>query len=475
MLDDVKLFINGTWREGSQGAIPVLNPATGERIFDLASVGTDQLDEALEAAQCGFLGWREVSAFERCKILRNAANLLRERVDTIAPVLVAEQGKTLGEARMEITFSADVIDWFAEEGRRTYGKLVPARAGNMELIAYREPIGPVAAFTPWNFPIAQAVRKLAAALAAGCSIILKGAEETPASVALAVQAFIDAGVHPTALQLVYGVPAMISEYLIPSRVIRKVSFTGSTAIGKHLASLAGRHMKRITLELGGHAPTIIFDDADIDLAINLVSFSKYRNAGQICIAPTRILVQENSYQRFVEGLSAKAKALVVGNGMDPASTMGAMNNARRIDAMETMIGDAVQHGAKIRAGGRRIGNKGFFFEPTVLTDVPTNARIMNEEPFGPVALVAPFRDFDEAVAEANRLEYGLAAYAYTASSATTYAISKAIESGMVAVNNQQLGTPEAPFGGIKDSGYGSEGGSEAMESYLNIKFVSVAR
>lgn len=475
MFDDIKLFINGAWREGSQAPIPVLNPATGERIFDLASVGTEQLDEALEAAQRGFLSWRQVSAFDRCKILRKAADLLRDRVETIALILVAEQGKTLPEAKGEIIFSADVIDWFAEEGRRTYGKLVPPRAGNMDLMAYREPIGPVAAFTPWNFPISQAIRKLSAALAAGCSIILKGAEDTPASVAATVQAFVDAGVHPAAVQLVYGVPALVSEYLIPSRIIRKVSFTGSTAVGKHLASLAGRHMKRITLELGGHAPAIVFDDADIDLAINLISFSKYRNAGQICIAPTRILVQENVYQRFVDGIAEKAKTLVVGNGMDPASTMGAMNNARRIDAMETLIGDAVRHGGKLCTGGRRIGNKGFFFEPTVMTDVPIDARIMNEEPFGPVAMVTPFRHLDDAVTEANRLEYGLAAYAYTASSATTYAVSKAIESGMVAVNNQQLGTPEAPFGGIKDSGYGSEGGSEAMESYLNVKFVSVAR
>lgn len=475
MFDDVRLLIDGVWREGSEAPIPVLNPATGERIFDLASVGTDQLDEALAATARGFASWREVSPFDRSKILRKAADLLRERVEVIAPVLVAEQGKTLPEARTEISISADVIDWFAEEGRRTYGKLVPPRVGNMDLMAYREPIGPVAAFTPWNFPISQAVRKLAAALASGCSIILKGAEDTPASVALAVQAFIDAGVHPAALQLVYGVPARVSEYLIPSKIIRKVSFTGSTAVGKQLASLAGLHMKRITLELGGHAPTIIFDDADLDQAMNLVSFSKYRNAGQICIAPTRILVQENSYERFVEGFTQRARALVVGDGMDPASTMGAMNNARRVDAMETLIADAVAHGGRIRTGGNRIGNKGFFFEPTVLTDVPLTARIMNEEPFGPVAMISPFRDFDEAVAEANRLDYGLAAYAYTRSSETTFAVSKAIESGMVAVNNQQLGTPEAPFGGIKDSGYGSEGGSEAMESYLNIKFVSVMR
>lgn len=475
MFDNVKLFIDGAWRDGSQTPIPVCNPATGERIFDLASVGEEQLDEALDASVRGFKTWREVSPFDRSKILRKAADLLRERVDAIAPVLVAEQGKTLPEARSEVLTSADVIDWFAEEGRRTYGKIVPPRAGNMDLLAYKEPIGPVAAFTPWNFPISQAVRKLAASLATGCSIILKGAEDTPASVAMAVQAFIDAGVHPAALQLVYGVPAMISEYLIPSRAIRKVSFTGSTAVGKHLAALAGQHMKRITLELGGHAPTVVFDDADLDQAINLISFSKYRNAGQICIAPTRIMVQESKYEQFVEGFTAKAKAIVVGDGMNEASTMGALNNARRVDSTESLIADAVKHGGKVRSGGNRIGNKGFFFEPTVLTDVPVDARIMNDEPFGPVAMISPFRDFDDAVAEANRLEYGLAAYAYTKSSERAHAISKAIESGMVAVNNQQLGAPETPFGGIKDSGYGSEGGSEAMDSYLNVKFVSVAR
>ncbi|MBV8169116.1 MAG: NAD-dependent succinate-semialdehyde dehydrogenase, partial [Alphaproteobacteria bacterium] len=369
---------------------------------------------------------------------------------------------------------ADVIDWFAEEGRRAYGRVIPARADGVYQLVIKEPVGPVAAFTPWNFPINQAVRKISAAIATGCSVILKGPEETPGACAALVQAYIDAGLPPGVVNLVFGVPSEISEYLIPHPIIRKISFTGSTEVGKHLAALAGKHMKRVTMELGGHAPAIVFEDADVDAAAKILSANKFRNAGQVCVSPTRFLVHEKVYGAFVDKFVAASKALKVGDGLDKDTRMGPMANPRRIDAMERFVADAVAKGAKIQTGGKRIGNKGFFFEPTVMTDVPLDAKIMNEEPFGPLAPIASFKEFDAVVAEANRLPYGLAAYAYTRSAKTATAIGAAIETGMVSINHHGLALPEVPFGGVKDSGYGSEGGSEAIEGYLNTKFVTQA-
>ena len=475
MYSDVLLFIDGEWTKAAGGrTIPVVNPATGEPIGTVAHADKADLDRALEAADKGFRAWRKVSAFDRSKIMRKAANLLRERVDAIAPLLTLEQGKPLPEAKGETFVGADVIDWFAEEARRAYGRVIPARAEGVYQLVVKEAVGPVAAFTPWNFPINQVVRKLSCALAAGCSIIVKAAEETPAAPAELIRCFADAGVPAGVVNLVYGVPSEISEYLIPHPIIRKISFTGSTAVGKQLAAIAGAHMKRVTMELGGHAPSIIFDDADVDLAAKLLSVNKLRNAGQVCVSPTRLLVQENVYDQFVGKFTEGVKAARVGDGMESGTQMGPMANERRISAMEAFIGDAVQKGATIKTGGNRIGNKGNFYEPTVLTDVPMNARIMNEEPFGPVAVIAPFKSFDDVVEEANRLPYGLAAYAYTRSAKTAQAIAAAVETGMISINHHGLALPEVPFGGVKDSGYGSEGGSEAIEAYLNTKFISQA-
>ena len=397
---------------------------------------------------------------------------MRERADNIATLMTMEQGKVLVEARIETLASADVIDWFAEESRRTYGRVIPARGPGIYQITIKEPVGPVAAFTPWNFPINQVCRKLSGALAAGCSIIVKAPEETPASPAELVRAFVDACVPDGVINLVFGVPAEISEYLIPHPVIRKMSFTGSAKVGKQLAALAGQHMKRATMELGGHAPAIVFADADIASAVMIISGAKFRNAGQVCIAPTRLLVQDREYKDFVGRFTDAAKAVKVGNGLDPDSKMGPLANPRRVTAVEGFVQDAVGKGGKLAAGGHRIGNKGYFFEPTGVTDVPKDARAMNEEPFGPLALISPFSTFDEAAEEANRLPYGLASYAFTSSTRTATAIGAVIESGMVAINNVGLGMPENPFGGVKDSGYGSEGGIEAMEAYLVTKFIS---
>lgn len=471
---DVMLSINGAWHAAADGrTLPVRNPATEEVIGSVAHAGTRDLDAALAAAERGFAAWRLVSPFERGKIMRRAASLLRDRADLVARLMTLEQGKPLAQARLEVAAGADIIDWMAEEGRRAYGRIVPARAHNVQQMVVKEPVGPVAAFSPWNFPINQAVRKISAALAAGCSIILKAPEETPASPAELVRCFLDAGLPAGTVNLVFGIPAEISGYLIPHPVIRKISFTGSTAIGKNLAGMAGAHMKRVTMELGGHAPVIVHDDADLAAAVAAMSAAKFRNAGQICVAPTRFLVQRKLHDEFVARFTEAAQALKIGNGLDEATGMGPLANARRIPALESLIQDATARGARLATGGSRIGNRGYFFAPTVLTNVPRDARVMNEEPFGPVALISAFADDAEALAEANRLPYGLAAYVFTRSQARTHAAISGIEAGMVSVNHYGLALPETPFGGVKDSGYGSEGGSEAIEPYFNTKFASI--
>lgn len=469
----VQLHIDGAWRDSRSGrSIAVFNPATEEHIGDVAHADVEDLALAAASAEKGFRIWRKVSPLERSGILRKAADLLRQRVDAIATAMTLEQGKPRAEARIEILLSADFLDWFAEEGRRTYGRIVPARAQGVTNLVLKEPVGPVLALTPWNFPISQVTRKVGAALCAGCSVVVKPPEETPASAAELIRALVDAGLPAGVVNLVYGVPAEVSEYLISHPAIRKISFTGSTQVGKLLASMAGAHMKRVTMELGGHAPAIVFDDADISTAATVLAGAKFRNAGQVCISPTRFLIQENAYDRFMEEFVARARSLKLGNGLDADTTMGPLANDRRQIAVGALIDDAVKHGAKIVTGGGRVQNKGHFFEPTILADVPLSARAMTEEPFGPVALVNRFKDFDEVMAEANRLPYGLAAYAFSRSARTVNELGNTIESGMISINHQGLGGPELPFGGMKDSGYGSEGGIEAVEAYLTTKLVS---
>lgn len=472
MYQDVQLHIAGQWRNGAEEAtLPVLNPADEQIIGQVAVASLTDLEEAVEAAWQGFLTWRAMSPFERSAIMRKAADLLRQRAKTISQLMTLEQGKTLPESEAETKAGGDIIDWYAEEGRRTYGRVIPGRAKGVRQVVLREPVGPVAAFTPWNFPINQAVRKISGALAAGCSIVLKGPEETPASCAELVRAFVDAGVPENVVNLVYGVPADISAYLIPHPRIRKISFTGSTKVGKQLAAMAGAHMKPITMELGGHAPVVIMDDADIKHAATVLRTSKYRNCGQVCVSPTRFMIQDSVYDDFVSEFVEQASKIRVGPGTEDVD-MGAMANERRIAAMETLIADATDRGAQLNMGGRRIGNQGYFFEPTVLSNVPTDAKIMNEEPFGPVIIANRFSDIGEAIGEANRLPYGLAAYAYARSARSIDILADALEAGMVSVNGQGLALPETPFGGVKDSGHGSEGGAEALEPFLTTKFVT---
>jgi succinate-semialdehyde dehydrogenase / glutarate-semialdehyde dehydrogenase len=471
----VQLFIDGAWVDGAAGrTIPIVNPATGQVIGDVAHAELEDLTKLAETASAGFKVWRRISAFERSKILRKAAAILRERAPEIARTLTTEEGKPLPEAMAETLASADVIDWFAEEARRTYGMVIPARAEGVYQLLLKEPVGVSVAFAPWNFPLVLSVRKLAAALAAGCSVILKAPEEAPGSCSGLVKAFADAGVPRGGISLVFGDPAQISEFLIAHPVVRKISFTGSTRVGKHLASLAGLHMKRVTMELGGHAPVLVFNDADLESAAKSLVDMKFRNAGQICIAPTRFLVQRSVYQNFVDCFVATTRTVKVGDGLDAGTKMGPLVRDRRVCAVEELVTDAVARGAGVPAGGERIGGEGYFYSPTVVTGPSVDSRLMNEEPFGPVAAIVPFDEFDDAIREANRLPYGLAAYAYTKSTKTATLVASALESGMVSINHYGLSLPETPFGGVKDSGYGSEGGPEGIEAYLNTKFVSQA-
>ncbi len=475
MYETLDLYIDGAFGPAVNGkAQDVVNPATAKVLARVPLAATSDLDAAVAAADRGFKVWRRISSFERAKLMRKVADNIRARLEDIATCLTQEQGKPLVEARQEINASADVMDWFADEGRRAYGRIIPARADGIRQLVVTEPVGPVAGFAPWNFPVSQSVKKIAPALAAGCSIIIKCPEETPGSCVALIRCFHDAGIPPGVVNLVFGVPAEISSHLIPHPLIRKVSFTGSVAVGKHLAEMAGRHMKRATMELGGHAPVLIFDDVDIDHAATLTVAAKYRNAGQVCVSPTRFYVQEKIYDKFVAKFTDLAKAINVGNGLEADTNMGPLANPRRIDAMEMLVADAVSHGGKVATGGKRIGNQGNFFEPTVLADVPETARIMNEEPFGPVAVMSRFKDFDEAIARANRLPFGLAGYAYTRSAKTATAVADALETGMVSINHHGLALPETPFGGVKDSGYGHEGGLEGLSPFLVSKFVTQA-
>ena len=470
---NTQLFINGIWQDAEKAEwLEVVDPATEDVVGKVALARTADLDLALEAAEKAFRTWKEVAPFARYKMMRKAGDLIRERADYIARLMTIEQGKPLFEAKGETMLAADTIDWYAEEGRRAYGRIIPSQFTGVNQMVIREPVGVVAAFSPWNFPINQAVRKISGAVAAGCSIIIKGPEETPASCAELVRAFADAGIPDGVVNLVYGVPAEISSYLIPHLVVKKISFTGSTAVGKQLASLAGLHMKLATMELGGHAPAIVFDDADINSALDVLTTQKFRNAGQVCVAPTRFMVQEKMYDRFVEGYIEIAKNIVVGNGLDSATTMGPLANERRLTAMDDFVANAVDTGATVHTGGKRLGNKGYFFGPTVLTDVGLEAQIMNEEPFGPLVPISSFHDLDEALAEANRLPYGLAAYAYTSSSKTADALARGIESGIIGINHHGQPSIETPFGGIKDSGYGKENGSEGLSAFMHEKLVS---
>src|ERR1700730_7828377 len=470
---DLALYIDGKWvNGGGRKGEDVLNPATEKPLAHLPHASKADLDEALEAAKKGFALWRATPPYDRAKIMRKATDLIRERHDAISKVLVQEQGKVYVEARAEVITSADIIDWYAEEGRRSYGRIVPGRAKGTRQLVVTEPVGIVAAVTPWIFPVLTPARKIGGDLAAGCALILKASEETPGACVEMVRCFADAGLPAGVLNLVFGVPSEVSEHLLAKDAIRKISFTGSIPVGKHLAALAAKGMKRTTMELGGHSPVVVFADADPEKAADTIAAFKYRNAGQVCISPTRFYVQEDVYPRFLKRFTEYANGLKLGDGLEKGITMGPMANARRIEAMEASVTAARSRGGKIQTGGKRRGNQGYFYEPTVITDIPDDAKIMKNEPFGPLAPVVTFKTFHEVVERANWLGYGLAAYAFTTSNATAAAIGDALDSAMVGVNSIAISTPETPFGGVEESGHGSEGGIEGLGAYLVTKFIS---
>jgi succinate-semialdehyde dehydrogenase / glutarate-semialdehyde dehydrogenase len=470
---EVHLLIAGTWVAGAEGRWrPIIDPSSGEPVGRVAVASDADLEPAVDAAKRGFETWRAVAPFDRARTLRRAAALLRERADLIAPILTTEQGKPLSQARHEILGSADVLDWFAEEGKRCFGQVIPGRTGSTHVLTRLEPVGPVAAFIPWNFPVSQSTKKLAAALAAGCSVILKGPEEAPGACAEMVRCLADAGLPAGAVGLLYGDPPRIAQHLIAHPEIRHVTLTGSIAVGRSVAALAGRHLKPLTLELGGHAPAIVCEDADLALAAAGLSRMKFMNAGQVCLAPTRFLVARPVYRDFINRFRELAQRLRVDAGHLPDVDMGPLANSRRLEAVQALLDDAVMHGAIVECGGKRIERPGYFYAPTVLSNVPITARAMNEEPFGPLALIRPFDTVDEAIAEANRLPYGLAAYLFTRSIANEAAVTERIEAGMVAVNRIFSSNIEAPFGGVKDSGYGTEGGTYAIRAFLHEKMLA---
>jgi len=473
MYENLALYIDGEFISGGgRREQEVNNPATGEVIGRLPHATTEDLDRALGAAQRAFETWKNVSPMEKSRILRKVGELTRERADAIARNITLDQGKPLAEATGEVTRCADHCDWHAEECRRIYGRVIPPRLPNVRQMVLREPIGVCAAFTPWNFPFNQAIRKIAAAIGAGCTIIIKGPEDTPSAVVAIARMFDDAGLPKGVLNAVWGVPSEISQYLIRSPIVRKVSFTGSVAVGKQLASLAGAHMKRVTMELGGHSPVIVCEDADIERAAEMLSAQKFTNAGQVCVSPSRFYVQQKSFDRFMARFVDRTQAIKVGSGLEPETKMGPLAHERRLPIMEALVADATERGARIEAGGGRIGSRGYFFAPTVLTAAPDDSRVMTEEPFGPIAPCTYFDDLDEAIRKANSLPFGLAAYAFTTSTRNALALQNGLQSGMVNINHFGHALPETPFGGVKDSGIGSEGGTETFDGYLNTKFVT---
>lgn len=467
---DVELLIGGEWRQ--RDGDPIINPADESVLGYVPHATRLDLHDAVAAAAKGFSVWRKMSPLQRQGIMLEAARIIRQRTDEIARVMTLEQGKPVAQSRLEVQRACDMIEWDATEGRRLYGRVIPSERG-MRNTVLREPIGVVAAFSPWNFPISAPARKIGGALAAGCAIILKASEETPASAMLLAEAFQGAGLPAGVLNLVFGRPADISGFLVAHPSVRMITFTGSVPVGKHLAALAGQHMKPAIMELGGHCPVIVCEDADPAKVAATAMIAKSRNAGQVCVAPSRFFVHDTIYDAFVDECTARAKQVILGDGFDPQAGMGPLANARRLDAMEEFVADAVEQGARITAGGQRVGNRGYFFPLTVLADMPDRARAMTEEPFGPLALIKRVSSIDDAIEQANSLPFGLAAYAFTSSTEYVSALTDNVECGNLSINHFTASFAETPFGGVKDSGYGREGGTEGLDCYTVAKHVSL--
>lgn len=469
--EKLQMLIEGEWLDGSDGQA-VLNPATEETLAEVPHATAADLDRALAASAEGFKQWRTTTAIQRQAVIEGAARLMEDRIDQIAETLTLEQGKPFAESIVELRMVIDVARWYGEEGKRAYGRIIPARIPGARQMMVKEPVGPVAAFVAWNFPGVNVIRKVAGAIAAGCSVIIKPSEETPGTAISIARCFQEAGLPPGVLNVVFGVPDTVSRHVLGSWIPRKLSFTGSIPVGKHLQQLSAETLKRCTMELGGHAPVIVFDDADIEKALDAMAGFKFRNAGQVCISPTRFFVQDKAYKSFVEGFTQRAESLKVGSGMDDGIEMGPLIAERRLDVMEDFVSDARDNGAKVTTGGKRISNQGYFYAPTVMSDVPASAKIMIDEPFGPLAPISHFDTFDEVVERANSLPFGLSSYVFTSDGAKAAKISNALEAGLVGVNHPFVSMPETPFGGVNESGYGSEGGVEGLDAFLRTKFIT---
>ncbi len=469
MYPKLRLFIAGEWRSASSD-MPVINPATEEEIGRLSCASLSDLDDALDAAVKGFEIWSHTSPRQRSDTILRAAALLRERQEEIAQSITLEHGKPLPQARLEVIRGAEFFEWDAGEAMRTYGRIIPAARGH-KFSVYHQPIGVVAAFSPWNFPMSQPARKIAGALAAGCSIILKAAEETPAGAVHIAKAFEDAGLPPGVLNLVFGNPAEISSHLIPKDPIRLVAFTGSTAIGRHLTTMASENMTSVLMELGGHAPVIVCEDTDVEASGVSGAIRKMRNAGQVCTSPTRFFVHEDIFEEYSQAFVDRVAATIVGNGMETGVEMGPLANERRVPALIALVEDARAKGATVATGGGRLGDRGYFFQPTVLLNVPEDAMIMQEEPFGPIAVLNPVTSLDHAIKQANSVPYGLAGYAFTNRADYIDRLIDEVEVGNLSINTLEASMPETPFGGVKSSGYGREGGTEGLDNYMIVKNV----
>ncbi len=471
--EKLEMLIDGKWCRGSDGRTQdLINPATEETLGRVPLANESDLELAIEASAQGFKIWKNFTPISRQIILEKAAQLIEKRANIIGKILTLEMGKPLTESMLEIAFVVDVTRWYGEEGKRTYGRIVPSRIPGARQMVIKEPIGPACAFVAWNFPGTNFIRKVAGALAAGCSILIKPSEETPGTAVAIARCFQEAGLPDGVLNMVFGIPDEVSKKVLGSSIPKKMSFTGSIPVGKQLQRLAADTLKRCTMELGGHAPLIVFDDADLEHALNVSAAFKFRNAGQVCISPTRFYVQDKIYKSFVEGFTERSKAIRVGNGLEDGVQMGPLIDGRRLPIMEDFVSDATDNGAKLQTGGERLGNLGFFYAPTVMSDVPDSARIMIEEPFGPLAPITHFRTFDEVIERANVLPYGLAAYAFTTDGEKAAKTSQALDAGVIGINHPVVSTPETPFGGVDESGYGSEGGIEGLDAFLRTKFVS---
>ncbi len=470
------LFIGGEWRPAADGRrMEVVDPATEEPVTRIAQASREDTMAAIEAAAAALPAWRRVPPWDRSAVLRKAATLLADRAEKVARRLTLEVGKPIAQARAEIQATVECIDWYADEARRLYGESLAGRAPGQRFFVVHEPVGVVAAFTAWNFPVVLQARKIAPALAAGCTVVARPAEEGTGAVTEMIRCFVEAGVPPGVLNLLTGLPQEIAETVMDSDLVRKVSFTGSIPIGQHLIRRSADTVKRLSMELGGHAPVIVHEDVDVAEVAAVSAVGKCRNAGQVCVSPTRFFVHRRIKDAFVEHFVAATRRLRLGHGLDPETDVGPLINRRRLEFVEKMVADTVADGGKLLLGGRRPAdlNRGFFFEPTVLDEVPDEARAMREEPFGPIALVTGFEDFDEVVARANALPYGLAAYTFTRSMNTAQRTIDALEVGIVGVNTYVAATTEMPFGGVKHSGFGRENGRQGIQDYLNVKFANV--